>query len=234
MGPGTARSPRRAGGMANVPAAKSHRSFHPAKAAAMRAAMRGFAGTENRKTMRTHLDAKAMAKAMRHELAARGVEIAHSAALEIVARQFGLESWNVLASRIGGEAAPNEGITFEQAVPIVRIFDVAKAHEFYLGFLGFAVDWEHRFGDDFPLYMQVSRGGLSLHLSEHAGDASPGGNMVVYMSGIRAFHAELEARNYRYMKPGLETREWGLEVMVTDPFRNHIRFMERPAGEERA
>jgi hypothetical protein len=32
-----------------------------------------------------------------------------------------------------------------QAIPIFRIFDVAKAKEFYVGFLGFQVDWEHRF-----------------------------------------------------------------------------------------
>ncbi len=41
--------------------------------------------------------------------------------------------------------------------PILRIFDEAKAREFYVDFLGFSVDWEHRFGDNFPQYMQVSR-----------------------------------------------------------------------------
>ena len=51
--------------------------------------------------------------------------------------------------------------------------------------------------------------------------------MVVYMAGIRAFHAELIAKNYRYMRPGLEDEQWGLEVQVTDPFNNRIRFMER-------
>ena len=44
--------------------------------------------------------------------------------------------------------------------PILRSFDAAKAREFYVDFLGFKVDWEHRFGDNFPLYMQVSRGRL--------------------------------------------------------------------------
>jgi len=27
----------------------------------------------------------------------------------------------------------------------LRIFDIAKADEFYQGFLGFSVDWDHRF-----------------------------------------------------------------------------------------
>ena len=57
------------------------------------------------------------------------------------------------------------GETFK-ATPILRIFDEAKARAFYLDFLGFAVDWEHRFADGAPLYMQVARGDLVLHLSE--------------------------------------------------------------------
>ncbi len=174
--------------------------------------------------MRDFRDAKTMAKTLREALAARTIEITHSEALEIVARQFGVETWNILSARI--EAKPANGIEFEQAVPIVRIFDVPKAHEFYLGFLGFTVDWEHRYGENFPLYTQVSRGGLRLHLSEHAGDATPGGNMVVYMTGIRAFQKELIGKDYRYMKPGLEDEGSRLEVTVTDPFNNHIRFME--------
>lgn len=186
--------------------------------------------------MRTFKDAKAMAKAMRAALAAKNVDISHSEALEIVAKQFGVATWNILAARIGegteaGEAggeknAGGDGVAFEQAVPMVRIFDVAKAHEFYLGFLGFKVDWEHRYGDNFPLYTQVSRGDLRLHLTEHAGDASPGGNMVVYMKGVRAFQKELIARNYRYMKPGVEEEDGRLETAVIDPFGNRIRFME--------
>ncbi|SNS11187.1 MULTISPECIES: glyoxalase superfamily protein [unclassified Azospirillum] len=121
-----------------------------------------------------------------------------------------------------------EPILFEPAVPIVRIFDVAKAREFYLDFLGFALDWEHRFGDNFPLYCQVSRGPLRLHLSEHAGDATPGGNMVVYMTGIRAFQQELAEKEYRYMKPDLEMLEDMLMLQVTDPFGNRMRFLELP------
>ena len=184
--------------------------------------------------MRTYLDAKAMAKSLREAMREKGADIAHAAALELVARQFGLPSWNVLSARIGAEG-PMEGagsapVAFEPPVPIVRIFDEAKAREFYCGFLGFSVDWEHRFGDNFPLYMQVSRANVRLHLSEHAGDASPGGNMVVFMTGLGAFNAELRAKDYRYMKPGVEARDWGDEMQVTDPFNNRMRFIERKDG----
>ena len=118
-------------------------------------------------------------------------------------------------------------IVFTQAVPIVRIFDVAKAREFYLEFLGFSVDWEHLFAEDMPLYVQVGRGDLKLHLSEHSGDASPGCNMVVWMKGLAVFQKELTGKNYRYMKPGIATQEWGQEMAVIDPFGNRIRFMEK-------
>lgn len=175
--------------------------------------------------MRDYRDAKAMAKVLREALAARDVEITHSQALEIVARQFGMTSWNILSAKIEAGSKSN-GIVFEGAVPIVRIFDLTKAHEFYLGFLGFSVDWEHRYGENFPLYSQVSRGSLRLHLSEHAGDATPGGNVVVYMQGIRNLHRELVGKDYRYMKPGLEDHGRRLELEVTDPFGNRIRFME--------
>lgn len=184
--------------------------------------------------MRDYRDAKAMAKAMREALAGAGLMVTHAQALEVVARQFGLANWNVLSARIddaSGETkaqdvAASGSIVLQQAVPIVRIFDVAKAREFYLDFLGFTIDWDHRYGEDFPVYMQVSRSGLMLHLSEHSGDATPGGNMCVYMTGIRDLHAELTGKQYRYMRPGLEKTGDRLEVQVTDPFNNRIRFME--------
>ena len=118
-------------------------------------------------------------------------------------------------------------IGFDQTVPILRIFSVDKAKEFYLDFLGFALDWEHRFADGLPLYMQVSRGALCLHLSEHHGDASPGSTVFVRMRGVEALHRELTAKNYRYLRPGVERAPWGARVMeVTDPFGNRIRFNE--------
>jgi catechol 2,3-dioxygenase-like lactoylglutathione lyase family enzyme len=118
-------------------------------------------------------------------------------------------------------------IEFTRVVPILRIFDIAKADEFYLGFLGFSVDWDHRFDDGAPLYRQISRGNLILHLSEHHGDGSPGARLRVTMRGVEAFHREIGAKGYRYMRPGLETAPWGtLETGVIDPFGNHIRFCE--------
>jgi hypothetical protein len=119
-------------------------------------------------------------------------------------------------------------VRFERTVPIFRIFSEEKAKEFYLGFLGFQLDWEHRFEPGMPLYMQVSRNGLVLHLSEHHGDGAPGATVFVEMAGLNAFHAEVTEKHYKYLRPGIEDAPWGARVMtVTDPFSNRIRFSER-------
>jgi uncharacterized glyoxalase superfamily protein PhnB len=122
-----------------------------------------------------------------------------------------------------------------QTVPILRIYDVAKAWEFYVDFLGFAVDWEHVFEPGMPVYMQVSRGGLVLHLSEHHGDGCPGSTVFVRMTGLDEFHQEISSKGYRYLRPGIESTFHGSRLMeVIDPFGNRIRFNEddppTPAG----
>jgi uncharacterized glyoxalase superfamily protein PhnB len=118
-------------------------------------------------------------------------------------------------------------VAFQQIIPILRIFDVAKAKEFYIDYLGFTLNWEHRFEPGMPVYMEVQRGDFRIHLTEHHGDACPGANCYVRMTGILEFHAELAARNYGYLRPGVETTEWNARMMeTTDPFGNRIRFSE--------
>jgi hypothetical protein len=75
-------------------------------------------------------------------------------------------------------------IAFKPAIPTFRIFSREKADEFYLGFLGCKVDWEHSFEPGGPVYMQVSRGSLVLRLSEHFGDGTPGSSAYVPMDGV--------------------------------------------------
>ncbi len=115
---------------------------------------------------------------------------------------------------------------FGRCNPILRIFDEAKAREFYLDWLGFAVTFEHRFEPGMPLYLGVARAGLELHLSEHHGDASPGATVFVPTTGVRALHAEITARPYRFLDPGLERLPWGLQLELRDPFSNRLRFCE--------
>ena len=116
---------------------------------------------------------------------------------------------------------------FGKPIPAIRIFDEAKAREFYLDFLGFKIDFEHRFGENFPLFMQVSRDDCVLQLSEHHGGASPGAGVLVQVQEIRELRDELIGKNYKYAHPELETKEWGAtEMSVVDPFSNTLTFSQ--------
>lgn len=114
-----------------------------------------------------------------------------------------------------------------KTTPILRIFDEAKAREFYLGWLGFEVVFEHRFEPGMPLYMGVRRDGCMLHLSEHHGDASPGAAMRIEVDDIDALQRELATRPYRHARPTAESMPWGTRDMsLTDPFGNRLTFTD--------
>ena len=118
-------------------------------------------------------------------------------------------------------------VEFTKVVPMVRIFNVEKARDFYLHFLGFKLDWENDGDGRAPMYMQISRGDLVLHLTEHYGDCTPGSNVFVMMKGIEEFHRDVSSRRYKYMRLGLRRAPWDATVMeVIDPFGNRIRFNE--------
>lgn len=118
-------------------------------------------------------------------------------------------------------------VVFSRVIPTLRMFDIAKAREFYLDYLGFKVDFEHRFEPELPLFLGISRGGLQLYLSEHHGDGSPGIHISIQMTGLADYHAELTAKNYGYMRPGLVQQPWGATTMtVYDPFSNHLIFTQ--------
>lgn len=175
--------------------------------------------------MTTIEQARTMARRLRAALSADGVEVSHSRSLELVARAMGHEEWNAASARLDRDGAA--GVGFTACSPILRIFDEAKAREFYCDFLGFSVTFEHRFAPDMPLYLGIERAGLRLHLSEHHGDASPGANVFVVTADIRAFHRELAEKRYPYGRPGLEQLPWGLQMQVHDPFGNRIRFCQQ-------
>ena len=117
------------------------------------------------------------------------------------------------------------GISFLKTIPLLRIFDVAKAKEFYVDFLGFTIDWEHRYEPDTPLYMQVSRGSCVLHLSEHHGDACPGSAVRIPLEDVDALYEELKSRPYSGYFPEVQATPWGSRDMsILDPFGNRLVF----------
>ena len=111
--------------------------------------------------------------------------------------------------------------------PILRIFDVQKAKEFYIDWLEFKLNWEHVFEENFPVYMEVAKDNIKLHLSEHHGDATPGSSIFIACTGIHEYCKKLQAKNYKFYKPGVEKTFYNSWCMsVTDPFGNRLSFNE--------
>ena len=117
--------------------------------------------------------------------------------------------------------------------PILRILDYAKAVAFYIKWLGFHIDWEHRLGDS-PVYLQISLGAITLHLSEHHGDCCPGARIFIDdYKDLARYHQHLMDAHYRYNRPGIDTPFYdptALEMTVIDPFSNRLTFVERNVG----
>lgn len=117
-------------------------------------------------------------------------------------------------------------------IPVLRVFDEHLAKAFYAGFLGFTVDWEHRFEPGLPLYMQVHRGNCVLHLSEHYGDATPGSAVRIETPDLDAYVRGLRESGFRNCRPGdPELQPWGLrEITLTDPFGNRLTLYSQAAS----
>jgi catechol 2,3-dioxygenase-like lactoylglutathione lyase family enzyme len=168
--------------------------------------------------------AKKLARKLRGDLAAAGVEISHSLALELVAHQQGAKDWNVLAAaRRPSDAGP--------AVPVLRVMSVDVALPFYVDYLGFRLDWEHQFEPGLPKYVQVSWAAATLHLSEHHGDGSPHGVVWIPVADVNQLHQRLHARPDAPLRPGIEAdAPGGPTLEVIDPYGNVLRFAQPGTG----
>lgn len=110
-------------------------------------------------------------------------------------------------------------------IPLFRIFDYERARHFYCHWLGFSIDWEHRFHPTAPRYLQISRGAAVFHLTEHYGDCTPGSKAFIHIDDVEALHAELSTRPNPNMNPGIEHAPWNAKTLeVIDPFGNRICF----------
>ena len=166
-------------------------------------------------------DAKSAAKSLCSRLAAEGVHISHSLALEATAAQLGLRDWNTASAVLDG---PRLG----PAVPVLRIQDDQLARDFYVRWLGFEVEWEHRFDPGLPLYCRVRRDAAVLDLSEHYGDGTPGGVLWIPVKDVYALRDELRKRGHPGARPGVERSAPGGPTMtITDPCGNVLRFCQR-------
>ncbi|HPG11529.1 MAG TPA: glyoxalase superfamily protein [Chitinophagaceae bacterium] len=115
----------------------------------------------------------------------------------------------------------------KQNIPILRIFDVQKAKEFYIDWLGFEIEFEHQFEPDTPYYIGIKREDIRFHLSEHHGDSVPGVRIFIICTELKQFFEELQSRPYKYYRPSLQETFYGTwQVHIQDPFGNGLSFNE--------
>ena len=123
----------------------------------------------------------------------------------------------------GPLTAASEPVQVASAVPILRRYDVAATIRFYVDYLGCSLDWQAGDGDR-PEYLQASRGGMTLHLSSHHHDGTPGTAVLVEVSNIDGLHAELHQRAYPFLNPGIGPGPGNVrEMQLIDPASNRIR-----------
>jgi hypothetical protein len=101
--------------------------------------------------------------------------------------------------------------------------DGGSTRRFYVDFLRFTIDWGWREDDGRPLYAQISRSGVTLHVSE---DHAPGTVLLVRMSGLDALRNELSSAQHGYVLRLVHTPDDRRELQVSDPFGNWLRFSE--------
>ena len=198
--------------------------------------------------MRTFRESKAMAKALRAELSARhGIDLAHSECLEVVARQFGFDNWNILAARIESEGRSRivprflvDGLDIgdprratSTTIPVLRIHDEKQALAYYCDFLGFALDFGGPAGGPAggPFFGQSIRAETTLRLSE---DRDPAAAIVsIHLGDVDALREELTGR--RDDVPEVAEMPWGFRILyLADPFGNRIEFCEPVDADQRA
>jgi catechol 2,3-dioxygenase-like lactoylglutathione lyase family enzyme len=110
----------------------------------------------------------------------------------------------------------------QRTVPMLHIEDYEVAKAYYVDWLGFRIDWEFRFEPTFPVYMQISRQGLVLHLSEHEGDNPGGVKCHVDVDDLDALVAEWKSRRPGFMQE-VETMPWNAKhISLKDPFGNEL------------
>lgn len=123
---------------------------------------------------------------------------------------------------------PN-GFQVKSSIPVLPMLDEAKSLEFYVEFLGYEVEWEHRFGEspDSPLYAQVRLGDSVLHLNGHADSDATVVEVRVPVQGLEAYCEKLQQKTPGAEKPEIvDPRYEGrpTDMNMIDPAGNTIVF----------
>ena len=118
----------------------------------------------------------------------------------------------------------NTDVQLRSTIPTFRVRDARAAEAFYSEKLGFRTTWAHDPGDGYPVFLEIMRDNVALHLSEHQGDGPEGVSIYVNVADARALSDEFLASGATLAEP-LSEAEWGEMVFsLTDPDGNTLRF----------
>jgi hypothetical protein len=89
------------------------------------------------------------------------------------------------------------GFGIGSSIPVIRMLEEAGTRAFYVDYLGFFIDWEHRFRPepaDSPLCIQVSIGAAKLHLDGHADESKPTSEVRIPVKDLGGLAQHLRTR----------------------------------------
>lgn len=118
------------------------------------------------------------------------------------------------------------------SIPVIRMLDEKSTLSFYLDFLGYELDWEHRFHDtpDSCLYAQIRLGQSLIHLNGHANTDSPVCEVRIPVLELESYHQFLCSKETSFPKPELvDPRYEGkkTDMNIVDPSGNLLVFWLR-------
>lgn len=114
----------------------------------------------------------------------------------------------------------------QQLIPALRTSDFERSKNFYVDALGFKIEFEHQFEENFPIFALLKRDSFAIYLTEHAGDCQPGGLVYLYVSDVDEWHKQICAAGFTIVQP--IDQPWNCrELRVKDHDGNTICISSR-------
>jgi len=121
-------------------------------------------------------------------------------------------------------AARHGAVHFECVVPILRVNDLGASEAYYVGVLGFKVDW--RAGGEM---ISVSRDGRALMLCKGC-QGNPGTWVWLGVSDAEQLYSEFKSKGAKFrLSP--TNYPWAYEIQVLDPDGHVLRFGSEPLSD---
>lgn len=112
----------------------------------------------------------------------------------------------------------------QTVIPQLRIGSAARSLPFYVQGLGFTVDWQHQFEPGLPLFLQLTRRGQTIFLTEHGGDGPPGGAVYFVVPDVDQCCRLFSAAGIDAAQAPQDTPWGSREMLLIDPDGNQLRF----------